>query len=117
MLLVDDHEAFRAAARAVVAATDGFTLVGEATTGAQALELLPTLQPQLVLMDVRMPGMSGVEASRAIVERSPGTVVVLLSATDSPTADLATEGVLIIDKQLLSPALLRSAWDGAHAVT
>jgi DNA-binding NarL/FixJ family response regulator len=111
VLIVDDQPVFRAAARAVVEATHGFELAGEAPTGECALELLPTLEPHLVIMDVRMPGIGGIEAARLMAERDPDLVVVLMSATNSMTADGAADtGLVVLPKQLLSTALLRALW-------
>src|SRR6185437_2280350 len=61
VLVVDDQEPFREVAREVVAATDGFKLIGEAASGEQALAAADELCPQLVIMDKRLPGLSGVE--------------------------------------------------------
>ena len=68
----------------MIAAARGFVLVGQATSGEEAVRAVDRLSPQLVLMDVRMPGMDGIEATRAILERHPGVVVVLISV-DDPT--------------------------------
>jgi two-component system invasion response regulator UvrY len=79
VLIVDDQRPFRAAARGLLAAAAGLTLVGEATTGEEAVELAARLQPQLVIMDVRLPGIDGVEATRRILAIAPATAVVLVS--------------------------------------
>jgi DNA-binding NarL/FixJ family response regulator len=111
VLIVDDQPVFRAAARAVVEATHGFQLAGEAPTGEGALELLPVLEPHLVIMDVRMPGIGGIEAARLMAEHNPNLVVLLMSATNSMTTDdAADEGPLVLAKQLLSTSLLRAVW-------
>ena len=115
VLIVDDQAVFRDAARAVVAATDGFVLAGEAVCGQTALDAIPTLHAQLVLMDVRMPGMGGIEAARIIESRHPDAVVVLLSAAiPSELCGPSRPKQLIVDKRTLSPGLLRTAWaDGS----
>src|SRR4051794_33758169 len=82
VLVVDDQTPFRRAARAVVTMTPGFDVVGEAETGEQAVELAEELAPELVLMDVMLPGISGIEATRRLVDSHPDTVVVLLSTYD-----------------------------------
>ena len=82
VLTVDDQDIFRAAARELVARTPGFETVGEAASGAQALADVDALHPDLVLLDVRMPAMHGVEASRRIHAAHPEVVVVLVSADD-----------------------------------
>jgi DNA-binding NarL/FixJ family response regulator len=116
VLIVDDQAVFRDAARAVVAATAGFAFVGEATSGPNALTILPDVQAQLVLMDVRMPGMSGIETARIIEERHPEAVVVLLSAAlPSEIEGITERRQLVIDKRLLSPGLLRTAWEAAQS--
>jgi DNA-binding NarL/FixJ family response regulator len=115
VLIVDDQAVFRDAARAVVAATDGFALAGEAFCGETALAAIPAVGAQLVLMDVRMPGMDGIEAARIIEERHPDAVVVLLSAAvPSELARPAGPRQMIADKRTLSPSLLRSAWHAAQ---
>lgn len=116
VLIVDDQAVFRDAARAVVAATAGFAFAGEAFCGQTALDAFPLVEAQLVLMDVRMPGMGGIEAARIIEERHPDAVVVLLSAAvSSELSRPVGPKQLIVDKRTLSPALLRTAWDTAQA--
>jgi len=82
VLIVDDQLPFREASRLVVELTDGFDVAGEATNGDQALELAAQLQPDLVLMDVQMPGMDGIEATRRIKASWPGIRVIGLSMYD-----------------------------------
>ena len=114
VLVVDDQGVFRDAARAVVDKTAGFILAGEATSGENALAQFPDIQPHLVLMDVRMPGIGGIEAARLIGEQHPDTVVVLLSATPSEAVGGNNgHGSMILDKVRLSPGLLRSAWESS----
>jgi DNA-binding NarL/FixJ family response regulator len=79
VLIVDDQPPFLRAVRALLESTPRFEVVGEATSGEEALELTLRLRPQLVLMDVRLPGLSGIQTSRRIVAALPGTVVVLVS--------------------------------------
>ena len=78
VLIVDDQAPFRRAARAVVGMTPGFEVVAEAETGEQAVELAGAYHPGLVLMDINMPGISGIEATSRITAEQPGTVVVLV---------------------------------------
>ena len=66
MLVVDDQAPFRLAARAVLRRLDGFEFAGEASSGPQAIELADTLHPSLILMDINMPEMNGIEATRRI---------------------------------------------------
>lgn len=116
VLVVDDHDGFRAAARTLIEATEGFSFAGGAGTGEGALSLAPDVRPAMVLMDVRLPGINGVEATRRLLAVLPGTVVLLCSTTDP--ADLpdgaATCGAVgYVRKERLAPAVLRTAWEGA----
>jgi DNA-binding NarL/FixJ family response regulator len=113
VLLVDDQAPFRAAARAVVEATDGFEVVGESATGEASVEAARQLNPDLVLMDVNLPGINGLEATRQI--RSQGTpVVVLLLSTyeEDEYADKARQcgASAYIPKSRFDPDRLSAAW-------
>jgi DNA-binding NarL/FixJ family response regulator len=79
VLVVDDQRPFRVAARGLLATADALTVVGEATSGEEAVELAALLRPRLVLMDVWLPGIDGIEATRRILAVAPATVVVLVS--------------------------------------
>jgi DNA-binding NarL/FixJ family response regulator len=79
VLLVDDHELFVESARAVLEADLRFDVVGVASNGSDAVELAGELEPDLVLMDIAMPGMDGVEATREIRQSCPGARVVMLT--------------------------------------
>ena len=83
VLTVDDQVVFRRAARDVISATAGFEPVGDVGSGEQAVAAVQRLRPDLVLLDVRMPGIGGIEAARRIRESHPGTVVVLITIEDS----------------------------------
>ena len=72
VLIVDDQPFFRAAAREVVEAMPGFETVGEAISGSAAVDAVGELHPDLVLLDIRMPGMDGIEASELITAKHPG---------------------------------------------
>ena len=82
VLLVDDHALIRTGNSLVLAATDDIAVVGEAATGEDAVALTRTLRPRVVLMDVRMPGIGGIEATRRITRAHPGTKVVVLTTFD-----------------------------------
>ena len=83
-LIVDDSELARRGIRTVLAESSGFEIVGEANNVQAAIAKARELQPDLVLMDLRMPGLSGLEAIRAIKEELPSTLVVVLSVSDDP---------------------------------
>lgn len=79
LLLVDDHQIVRAGLRMLFQAEPDMEIVGEASSGDEALAFVPTLQPDVVIMDVAMPGMNGIEATRRIREISPHTAVLALT--------------------------------------
>jgi two-component system invasion response regulator UvrY len=113
VMTVDDQAAFRSAARAVVNATRGFRTLAEAGSAIEALAAVERVAPQLVLMDVRMPGADGVEATRRLLARRPQTVVILVSAAASEQlpADCGTCGAAaVLPKQDLRPAKLAELW-------
>lgn len=113
VLIVDDQAPFRRAAAAVVKVTGGFDVVGEADSGEEAVELAATLAPQLVLMDINMGGISGIEATRRITSVSPDVVVVLLSTyqADDLPADAATSGAAAyVNKEEFGPQVLQDVW-------
>ena len=120
VLVVDDQRPFRAAAAAVLRRSPRFRLVGEAESGEQAVAQVDALRPDLVLMDITMPGMSGVEATRRVLERSPGTRVFLCStySREDLPADAATSGAeTYLPKAELSADLLAALWDRTASVT
>ena len=101
VLVVDDQAPFRLAARAVLRRAEGFSLVGEAGTGEEAVERVGELRPGLVLMDINMPGMGGIEATRRIREASPDTVVFLCSTytlDDLPPGAATSGAVAYVNK-------------------
>jgi DNA-binding NarL/FixJ family response regulator len=118
VLIVDDQEPFRLAARAVVEMTDGFEVAGEAETGEDAVAAARDLQPDLVLMDVNLPGMDGLEATRKILEDSGGRVVVLMVSTyeaDEYAPRAAEVGAAdYIPKSEFDPDRLEAAWEAAR---
>ena len=116
VLAVDDQEVFRRAARSLIAATPGFEQVGEAASGPEALELVAELRPDLVLLDVRMPGMDGIETARRLSGADPDATVVLISLEELPELPSALASVgaaAYLRKQDLSTRALRELWS-AH---
>jgi CheY-like chemotaxis protein len=113
VLTVDDQAMFRQIAGDVIAATAGFEAVGEAASGEEALVAVDRLDPQLVLLDVRMPGIDGIEVASRLGRTHPDTVVVLISIdemADLPPAGHLGAGVPFVRKQDFGPRLLRRLW-------
>jgi DNA-binding NarL/FixJ family response regulator len=107
---VDDQRPFREAARRVVDATAGFAWAGEAGSGEEAVSLVRVRAPDIVIMDVRMPDMDGIEAARLVAAECPDVTVLLVSAEPlaSPAADLLrSRAAAFARKQNFGPALLR----------
>lgn len=115
VLVVDDQEPFRAAARFVVRATAGMQVVGEVETGEEAVAVAESLRPQLVLMDINLPGISGLEATRRIVDGRPETAVLLMStysAEDLPAQARSCGARGYVHKSNLTPDVLLAIVDG-----
>jgi DNA-binding NarL/FixJ family response regulator len=89
VLLVDDHSLVRAGLRALVEKLPGIDVIGEASEGREALKLVEARTPDLVLMDLAMPGFNGVEATSRIVRASPATRVIVVSVHGDPESVLA----------------------------
>ncbi len=81
VLIVDDHDLFRTGLATLLGAQQDIDVVAQASGGVSGVRLAHELKPDVVLMDLRMPGLNGVEATRAIVEREPETRVVVLTVT------------------------------------
>ncbi len=114
VLVVDDQEPFRAAMRAVVEETDGFVVVGSATNGEDCLVMSERLRPDLVLMDVNLPGIDGIEATRRLGAGRGGPVVMLLSTYDEDHFDLAGCGATAyVAKAVFGPDRLAATWAAA----
>jgi two-component system, NarL family, invasion response regulator UvrY len=117
VLIVDDQEAFRAAARTVVAASRGFSVAAEAASGEQAIELATAIAPDIVLMDINLPGINGLQATSQIVSASPHVRVLLMSTyrvEDLPADARDCGATAYVHKEDLSPALLREFAEGRY---
>jgi two-component system invasion response regulator UvrY len=113
VLIVDDQAPFRRAARAVIGATKGFEVVGEAESGEEAVALADELSPGLVLMDINMPGISGIEATRQIMQAHPEIAVVLLStytAADLPADARDCGAAAYVNKEEFGPSVVHDLW-------
>lgn len=114
VLVVDDQAPFRLAARNVVGRADGFELVGEAASGEDGVEQASALHPDLVLMDINMPGINGIEATRRIVADGSDAVVFLCSTyqlSDLPPGAPTSGARAYVNKEELTPSVLRRLWD------
>ncbi len=114
VLVVDDQAPFRAAARAVITRVGGWELIAEATSGEEAVEMVNVLKPAVVLMDINMGIIDGIEATRTITDAHPGTFVVLVSTyteADMPPAARTCGAAAYVNKDELSPRVLRRLWE------
>jgi DNA-binding NarL/FixJ family response regulator len=114
VLVVDDQDPFRLAMAAVVDATDGFAVVGAVASGEESVVAAAELGPDLVLMDVNLPGIDGTEAARRIRAQEPPPVVILLSTYDEDDCDISDCGAsAYISKSTFSPGRLQQLWSAA----
>jgi two-component system, NarL family, invasion response regulator UvrY len=112
-MVADDSPAFLRAAVEVVRRAEGFELAGVARSGLEAVELAAEVAPDLVLMDVRMPGGGGIDAARRIAALPSRTVVVLISdwpENFSTHPERTCGAAAAVRKQLLLPGLLAELW-------
>ena len=117
VLIVDDQAPFRLAAATVVAATAGFRVVGVAVSGEDAVALATRLRPDLVLMDVQLPGIDGWTATRRLTSSPRPPAVVVLSGgqvVDAEEQVRACGAVCYLAKAALDPASLSRAWELAQ---
>jgi two-component system invasion response regulator UvrY len=123
VLIVDDQEPFRAVARTVVEMTDGFEVVGESETGEDSVTSAHTLAPDLVLMDVNLPGINGLEATRRILaDHAGGAPVVVLVLSTYEAAEFGPQAeeagaAGFISKSEFSPERLVEAWSAARVAS
>jgi len=79
LLIIDDHEMVREGLKAMLTAEPDFEIVGDAANAEQAFELIERLHPDVILLDVRLPGMSGIDVCRTVMEHYPETAVIILT--------------------------------------
>ena len=111
VLIVDDQRPFRSVARTVVGLVGGWRVAAEAETGEDAVAAAERVRPGVVLMDINLPGISGIEATRRIVASHPETTVVLLStyaAADLPSEATTCGAATYLNKEDLCPATPRA---------
>jgi DNA-binding NarL/FixJ family response regulator len=114
VLIVDDQLPFREAANVVFSLLDHFDVVGEATSGEDALDLVESLRPDLVLMDINLAGMNGVDATRQLTAAHPDTVVILVSTYDVnalPRGASSCGALAYVHKEHLDADLIEQLWD------
>jgi DNA-binding NarL/FixJ family response regulator len=118
VLIVDDQLPFREASRMVVEMTDGFEVAGEAENGRQAIELVSELQPDLVLMDVQMPGIDGIETTRQISALPDAPAIIVMSTHESGDyvgMAVAAGAVGFVPKSQFSFDTLAEMWELAQS--
>lgn len=118
VLIVDDQMPFREASRMVVEMTDGFEVAGEAENGRQAIDLVSELKPDLVLMDVQMPGIDGIETTRQISALPDPPAVIVMSTHESGDyvgMAVAAGAVGFVPKSQFSFDTLAEMWELAQS--
>ena len=114
VMIVDDQPPFRAAARAVIDRVAGFELVAEVASGEEAVDASSTVVPQLVLMDINMGDLDGIEATRIITGDNPAIKVILVSTyglDDLPSEARTSGAMAYVNKDELSPRVIRRLWE------
>ncbi|HEU4676583.1 MAG TPA: response regulator transcription factor [Motilibacteraceae bacterium] len=117
VLVVDDHAAYRLALAGVLRRAGDLELVGEAASGEEALDRARELAPDVVVLDVRMPGIGGIAAAARLRAQHPDVLVLLCSSYD--LADLPVgvleAGIVYAPKEEVGPGLLRRLWQQHRA--
>jgi CheY-like chemotaxis protein len=117
VLVVDDQEPFRRAMAAVVEGTEGFVVVGVVASGEDSFLAVAQLAPDLVLMDINLPGIDGIEATRRLRRGGTGPVVVLLSTYDEDEFEFEDSGAAAyVTKAAFGPERLAEEWAAAAEV-
>jgi len=119
VLVVDDQDAFVVATRRLLAHASDFELIAEATDAASAITLGDELRPDVVLMDIKLPDVNGIEATRQLLAVDPTATVILLStytSDDLPDGAAASGAIAYLHKEDLSAPVLRSVLDGGAPV-
>ena len=114
VMIVDDQQPFRAAARAVVDRVAGFELVAEVDSGEDAVAACASSAPDLVLMDINMGALDGIEATRLITDADPTIRVILVSTyalDDLPPGARTSGAIAYVNKDELSPKVIRRLWE------
>jgi DNA-binding NarL/FixJ family response regulator len=114
VMIVDDQPPFRAAARAVVDRVKEFELIAEVASGEEAVERSADTAPDLVLMDINMGELDGVEATRIITGSNPSVKVILVSTytlDDLPPGARTSGAIAYVNKDELSPRVIRRLWE------
>jgi DNA-binding NarL/FixJ family response regulator len=116
-MVADDHHVIRAGLRRILAQDPRLDVVGEASDGSEVVALLAELQPDMILMDARMPGMDGLEATRIVKQRDPTVTVLILTLFEDPRLMLeaARAGAAgFVLKSATAEALLSAIWQGQN---
>jgi DNA-binding NarL/FixJ family response regulator len=117
VLIVDDQHPFRDVARTVIGMTDGFVVAAEAASGEEAVAMAEANHPDLVLMDINLPGINGIEACRRIKAEHEATAVILLSTyseSDLPRDARECGAIEYVHKEDFGPSLVQDVWARAR---